>query len=213
MTAYDGCLDHAQGQREEKDGADRARQPRLHFLLDGLQSPINIGKCSRTAEIFGIDLYVHDPRGLTKNPQSLQTISDFSCGAWERRTNHMVSDLHSFIKTYKNGRRVATCLQEDAVRLRDFQFADGDLIIFGNEYDGVDSEIIKSADAKVYIAMPELSLPKPHSNKPIDPSRSSDVNQNGIPNLNVAVAAGIVGYAYSCWREKNGYMPFDFMRP
>jgi tRNA G18 (ribose-2'-O)-methylase SpoU len=205
MNAGDYCLSNSQLGHEKQS----ASQPHVHFLLDDLQSPINIGKCARVAEIFGMDLYIHDPRNLTKHLEALQTINDFACGAWKRRKHHVINSAHSVSETYKKGRLVATCLQEDAVRLRDFEFAENDLIMFGNEYDGLHPDIIEKADAKIYIAMPNCHLPKPTSRKPIDPSRTHEVNQNGIPNLNVAVAAGIVGYAFSCWLEKNGYMPFE----
>jgi len=186
------------------DVRESARQPQAHFLLDDLQSPINIGKCARVAEAFGMGLYIHDPRKITRNSEALQTIGDFSCGAWERRKNLVLDDIHGFIKNYKKGRLVATCLREDAVRLHDFEFAENDLILFGNEYDGLSREIVENADAKVYIALPKAYLPKPHTPRSIDSSRAM-VNRNGVPSLNVAVAAGIVAYAFSCWLEKNRY--------
>lgn len=181
---------------------ESAGQPQAHFLLDDLQSPINIGKCARVAEAFGMDLYIHDPRKIIGNSEALQTIDDFSCGAWKRRKNLILDDIHSFIKTYKKGRLIATCLQEDAVRLHDFEFAENDLVIFGNEYNGLSREVVESADAKVYIALPKAYLPKPDTPRAIDSSHAM-VNQNGVPCLNVAVAAGIVAYAFSCWLEKN----------
>lgn len=185
-------------------------QPRINFLLDNLQSPINIGQCARVAEIFGMGLYIRDQRDLLKNFETLQTISDFSCGAWQRKKAHIWEGAEDVIGKYKDGRVIATCLQKDAVRLHDFEFENNDLVVFGNEYDGLEQDLIERADAKVYIQMPKIYLPKPFSHKPIDPSRGSEVNQNGIPNLNVAVAAGIVAYAFFCWRdcfrnEESGY--------
>lgn len=178
----------------------QVQQPRIHFLLDNLQSPINIGQCARVAEIYGMDLYIRDQRNLLKNLETLQTVSDFSCGAWQRKKAQILESTGDTLR--KTGRVIATCLQEDAVRLHDFEFENNDLIMFGNEYDGLEPDLIARADAKVYIQMPQIYLPKPFSRKPIDPSRSSEVNQNGIPNLNVAVAAGIVAYAFFCWRDR-----------
>ena len=195
---------------EKNEPSGHAGSPRIHFLLDDLQSPINIGKCARVAEIFGIDLYIHDPRLLAGNPDKVQTMSDFACGAWERRTNHILNDGRDFVGNYKKGRIIATCLDEDAVRLHDFEFAENDLVIFGNEYDGVSPDFIEKADAKIFIPMPKLYLPKPCSRRPIDPSRNAAVNQNGTPNLNVAVAAGIVAYEFSRWLDRNGYLSQDW---
>lgn len=207
MNVFDFCLNDL---HKEAGGKNRAIPPRVHFLLDDLQSPINIGKCSRIAEIFGTNLYIHDRRNLTADSEALKTISDFACGAWQRRKSHILKDVRSFMSNHKEGRLIATCLEKDAIRLHDFEFANDDLIMFGNEYDGLSADLIERADAKIYIPMPKMRLPKPCSHWPIDPSRSSAVNQNGIPNLNVAVAAGIVGYAFSCWLEKKGYLPLEF---
>jgi tRNA G18 (ribose-2'-O)-methylase SpoU len=193
----------------QKAWAHRNDRPHVHFLLNDLQSPINIGKCARVAETFAMGLYIHDRRNLTGNSEVMKTVADFACGAWERRPKNVFSDIRTFLKSYKKGRLVATCLHKDAVRLHEFEFAEDDLIMFGNEYDGLSSDLIASADARIYIPMPKNYLPKPCSHSPIDPSRCHEVNQNGIPNLNVAVAAGIVGYAFSCWLEKNRHATIE----
>ncbi len=177
-------------------------QLQIHFLLDDLQSPINIGKVARVAEIFQMGLYIHDAHKILQKQNNTAIISDFACGAWERRVYKEVPDIQLFTSNYKQGRVVATCLREDSVRLHDFKFEHNDIIIFGNEYDGVRNEIIDNASARLYIAMPKFILPKPKSNSPIDPSRDYEVNQNGVPSLNVAVAAGIVGYEYYCYLEQ-----------
>lgn len=170
---------------------------RLSFLLNDIQSPINIGQCLRTAETYGIDVYFHDPRCIATDPAKLRTIGDFSCGALERRAFRSVASLGTFLCSH-SGRVVATTLCPDAVRLPEFHFEPGDLIVLGNEYDGVDSDVIGMADCKVYVPMPPGCLPKLRSSSPIDPMRHHAVKQNGVPNLNVSVTAGIVAYAHAC---------------
>jgi tRNA (cytidine/uridine-2'-O-)-methyltransferase len=170
---------------------------RLGFLLNDLQSPINIGQCLRTAETYGIDVYLHDPRGVSSDACKLRTIADFSCGALDRRAFRTVRALESFLCN-RPGRVVATSLCADAVRLPDFRFEADDLIVFGNEYDGLGAEVLSIADRKIYVPMPDACLPKPRSRSPIDPLRRHEVNQNGVPNLNVGVTAGIVAYAHAC---------------
>lgn len=210
MNIFNFHLNASHDEAGKNEAPNHAGSPRIHFLLDNLQSPINIGKCARVAEIFGMGLYIHDPRNVVGKPDAFRTITDFACGAWERRASHMVNDVTDFVGNYRKGRVIATCLDTDAIRLHDFEFAEGDLIMLGNEYDGLPSGLIESADAKIYIPMPKLYLPKPCSHWPIDPARSTAANQNGVPNLNVAVAAGIVGYEFSCWLEKKGYRSQDF---
>jgi len=184
----------------------RAR-PRIGFLLNDLQSPINIGQCLRIAETYGIDLHVNDPRKITADAKNSQTISDFSCGAWDRRAWRALDGAEGFMRTYGKGRLVATCLRPEAVRLPEFQFRPNDLIIFGNEYDGLETHLLELADEMVYIPLPNACLPKPRSWRPIDPNRFHEVSQNGVPNLSVAVSAGIVAYAYFCWLEKQSHAP------
>jgi len=169
----------------------------LSFLLNDVQSPINIGQCLRTSETYGIDVYFHDPRGIAANPVNLRTIEDFSCGALERRGYRCVASLGTFLCSHP-GRVVATTLCPDALRLPEFHFEPGDLIVLGNEYDGVGAEVIRMADCKVYVPMPPGCLPKLRSRRPIDPNRPHAVKQNGVPNLNVSVTAGIVAYAHAC---------------
>ena len=208
-NVFDFCLNDVH-KEAGKTGMNSSSAPHIHFLLDDLQSPINIGKCARIAEIYGMELYIHDPRNLTADPNALQTISDFACGAWQRRTNHIHDNIQSLVGNYKKGRLIATCLDKDAIPLQDFEFKADDLIMLGNEYDGLPAELIDGADAKVYIPMPQTHLPKFRSYSPIDPSRIAAVNQNGNPNLNVAVSAGIIGYAFSCWLEKKRYLSTEF---
>jgi tRNA G18 (ribose-2'-O)-methylase SpoU len=78
--------------------------------------------------------------------------------------------------------------------LRDFIFEPGDVVFLGNEYDGLPSTMIGSADATLYVPLPPGYLPKKRSHSPIDPERPVPVVQNGIPNLNVAMAATIICY-------------------
>lgn len=173
--------------------------PKIAFLLDDLQSPINIGQCARTAEVYGIELFIDDPRRITSDPRGVATISDFSCGAWQRRAFKAVGGAAAFVRGYAQGRVVATCVSADAAPLPGFEFRPHDLVVFGNEYDGLSAEVMAQADANLYVPMPDVWVPKPRSTRPIDPRRRPGVRRNGVPNLNVAVTAGIVAYAYSCW--------------
>jgi tRNA G18 (ribose-2'-O)-methylase SpoU len=193
------------GLKKSRIMPDLKQIPTTNFLLDNLQSPINIGKVARVAEVFMMGMYINDPRNILQSNENIATIQDHSCGAWQRKKYNKVTDIIDFVKNYNTGRVIATTLSDEAIRMHDFEFCQNDLIVFGNEYDGIKSEIIEHSDAKIYIALPKLNLPKPPSHQPIDPSRDYEVSQNGINCLNVAVAAGIIGYEYYCWLERNGY--------
>ena len=162
-------------------------------LLYGLQSPVNIGQILRTGEQFQMRVFIFDPRGIFNDSEKRHVISDFSCGALTRRPPCLIDDYQAF-KDNHRGRMVATCLRPDATLLSDFCFQQEDIVVLGNEYDGLPSPIIDTADAALYIPLPKASLPKPPSFAPIDASRNASVAQDGIPNLNVAMTASIIGY-------------------
>jgi tRNA G18 (ribose-2'-O)-methylase SpoU len=69
------------------------------------------------------------------------------------------------------------------------------LIAVGNEYDGLPDDLVASADASVRISMGDVWTPKPQSHNPIDAARTAPVARDGKPNLNVAIAAGIICHA------------------
>jgi len=157
----------------------------------------------RIAECYQLGLFHYNPENIFNDEAKQQTIHDFSCGASKRLEVNNINNLNKFLEDYKQqkkGRVIATCFREDATRLRDFIFQENDLIMLGNEYDGLDEDIIDIADDKIHIALPEANLPKPKSFSPIE-ERDFEIEQNGVPCLNVAVAAGIIGYHFHCWRE------------
>lgn len=162
------------------------------FLLYGLQSPINIGQILRTSEQFGLDVTLYDAH-QTFNEENMKTISDFSCGALKRKTPKFIHDYASFRQAHR-GRVIATCLSPRATVLPDFLFRRDDMILLGNEYDGLPEHIIEDCDDMVYIPLPPAILHKPESFSPIDATRAASVSQNGIPNLSVAMTASILSY-------------------
>jgi len=164
------------------------------FLYD-LQSPINIGLTLRAAEQFDDRVAIYDPRSILADPQKAVTISDFSCGAFTRRAPQIVDSLAALRKT-QSGRIIATSLDRHSIPLNEFDFREGDVILLGNEYDGLPADVIQNADARLYIPLADVVVPKQKSQgTPIDPTRQAEVAQNGVPNLNVATAAAIISYA------------------
>lgn len=67
----------------------------------------------------------------------------------------------------------ATVLSDEAAELSTFPFAERTAIVFGNETHGISDAMVASCDQQVMISM-----------------------LNGTDSLNVAIAAGIFGYAY-----------------
>lgn len=161
----------------------------MRVMLWDLQSPINIGMILRTAEVYGADVTAYDRHGVFGNAAALRTISDFACGALQRRPPVVLTEAST---VFGQGRTIATAITPDAQPVQSFAFEPGDCIYVGNEYDGLPEDILWGSDARLTIPMPPGYLPKPPSATPIDPSRRADVGSNGTPNLNVAVATSII---------------------
>jgi tRNA G18 (ribose-2'-O)-methylase SpoU len=168
------------------------------FLYD-IQSPINIGLILRVAEQFRIPAVVYDPHRVLEDEHNLMKVSDFSCGALGRHPPKLIESLAAYRQRHA-ARVIATSLNRMAIPLQDFAFEANDIILLGNEYDGLPSDVIAEADESLYIPLPPDYLPKPRSYSPIDAARTEAVSQNGIPNLNVAITSGIISYVFRSQR-------------
>jgi len=164
------------------------------LLLYDLRSPINIGMVLRIAETFQLRVSIFDPAHVLRDEARLQTISDFACGALQRRPPRMLAGAVQLRHLRHGVRLVATAIEGAASTLPEFAWQQTDILVLGNEYDGLPADLVASADARVHIPMPDGYVPKPRSSAPIDPTRMGPVANDGTPNLNVAVAAGILCY-------------------
>lgn len=195
-----GHLDH---DRVDDAGAaiDRAYASLgLELLLFAVQSPINIGMIMRVAEAYCFTVSIFDPYHVLQDREKFKTIEDFACGSLPRR-NFVLLEDEAALALHRAGRRlIVTSIFPSVSSLPMVRFQAGDIIAFGNEYDGVPDKLVGEADLKFHIPMPETWIPKPLSWYPIDPTRGS-VLHDGTPNLNVAISAGIVCYsAYTSWK-------------
>ena len=167
----------------------------VEIVLWGIQSPINTGMVMRITELYQLRLGIFDPFGILNHVEKLQTISDFSCGAYTRQGFRNLSGLSDLHPETNSQRVIATSIDDGSISLEDFIFQPGDSIIFGNEYDGVSEELINSADCCLHIPTPKIFLPKYKSFSPIDHHRDHAVAHNGVPSHNVAVSVGIISHA------------------
>lgn len=168
------------------------------ILLNALQSPVNIGRILRTCEVFQVGVSIFDPTRVLQDQEKRRTVSDFSCGALERTRLAKAEDLtrkENVLKLKERGRLIATCVGQNAIELPDFSFENNDIVVIGNEYDGLSEDFIALADEKLYIPMPEVYVPKFRSYSPIDPNRDEDVQQNGLANLSASTCANIIAYS------------------
>ncbi len=120
-----------------------------YLALDNLSDPSNLGAISRTAEALGVSGII-----ITKNscdpysPKSLRA----SMGTLLRIPLFICDDIISVIKE-NNLRSFACVVDRGAQSITDISFTDGDVIIIGNEANGI-SEIVKElSDRKITIPM------------------------------------------------------------
>jgi tRNA G18 (ribose-2'-O)-methylase SpoU len=174
----------------------------LGLVVYAVQSPTNIGMILRVAEAYGMAVSIFDPHGVLAEPEKRKTIEDFSCGSLRRRGFALLSRPQDVLAARAGRRLIVTSIVAGGSPLPATEFRSGDLIVLGNEYDGVPPEMLAEADVSLHIPMPDVWMPKPASWYPIDPSKSS-VARDGTPNLNVAMSAAIICYAaYNGWLAK-----------
>ncbi len=147
-----------------------------------------------------IGVWLRDGKGTLTDEGRRKTIHDFSSGALTRRSfRELAPDAD--VAGVRGGRRlIATTIDSHARSITDFEFGPGDVIVLGNEYDGLPDEFVREADVGLHIPMPAETMPKVRSHSPIDPGRTTGVAREGLPSLNVAITAGIVcSAAYASW--------------
>lgn len=159
----------------------------MHIVLCGLQSPINIGMILRSAEAYANTVTIVDTFKVLENRTSVETLSDFASGAFQRTPPRVMPD-YSEIRS-EGGRLVLATATGRAVPMTRFIWRSDDILLIGNEYSGVPPLLAESAEVSVRIEMPQVFAPKPPSISPIDPSRVSQIENASESALNVAVAA------------------------
>lgn len=149
----------------------------MNVLLYAPQYRPNLSSMIRSAEFYGLKkVYIYDSNNLMLPPtQSKKARAEmahmarvWTAGAIEFVDIIKIDSASEFLEEYK-GRTIATLLDKNAEHLNNFQFESDDLIIFGNEKDGLPDALSQHINHKVYI--PALGQ---------------------TPCLNVAVTFGIV---------------------
>lgn len=140
------------------------------IYLNRIQDPGNVGTIFRTALAFSyFDILIDEGSSYKYNPKVIQA----SQGSIFK-LNIINSDFSNLVSLKKEGYKIiVTALNNNSIYLKDFKLLDNEkyVIIFGNEGQGVNKEIIDIAD---YILKIDI---------------------NNIDSLNVAIASGIILYS------------------
>lgn len=148
------------------------RQDQPLLMLDDLRDPGNMGTIIRTADWFGIRQLVCSQTTVELyNPKVIQaTMGSFT------RVKVYYTDLESFIDNNLKERRVLGAFLE-GTPVQHFDFHPSDVIVIGNEANGITEAVARKINAKILIDSPVKSADKAES-------------------LNASIAAAIMMYQY-----------------
>jgi len=159
----------------------------LEISLFEPRIPQNTGSIARTCAAFDITLNLIEPLGFTLEDKYLKRAGlDY----WPLVKLNNYPNFNKF-KNSKINKRIIAFSKKNGVYLKNFNFQEEDILLFGREDTGLPNNIISASDSLVSIFMPNVSL----ANK----------NTKGVRSLNLSVACGIAIYeAYKQINFKNG---------
>ncbi len=159
---------------------------KVHILLPDIRSAYNVGSIFRSADCFGVEkiyLYGTTPTPVDRfgksNSGAQKEISKTALGAEKYIPWEYITSINKFLKKIKEENFIIVCIEQDkkSITLENFlknkklKKIENILIIFGNEIEGVEKEILKKTDYIVEIPM-----------------------QGNKESLNVSVCAGLIMY-------------------
>lgn len=120
-----------------------------YIALENLQDPSNLGAISRTAEALGISgIIISGDSCDAYSPKVLRA----SMGTLLRMPVFIADDINEFIR--ENSLRSFACVvDKDAKSISEIDFKDGDVILIGNEGNGLKEETKDKAYSRVTIKM------------------------------------------------------------
>ena len=159
---------------------------KVYILLPDIRSAYNVGSIFRSADCFGIGkmfLSGTTPTPVDRfgrsNSGAQKEISKTALGAEQDILWEYIEDVTGLIKKMKKEKFTIVCIEQDkkSISLENFLKIKKDekieniLLVFGNEVEGVDKNILKKADCIVEIPM-----------------------RGKKESLNVSVCAGLIMY-------------------
>lgn len=120
-----------------------------YIALENLADPSNLGAIARTAEALGVSgIIISSDSCDPYSPKSLRS----SMGTLLRVPIYVVDDIVEFIS--KNNLRAFACVVDrDATSIATQQFKDGDVLLIGNEANGLSETTKQAAYCQITIKM------------------------------------------------------------
>ena len=120
-----------------------------YIALENIADPSNLGAISRTAEALGVSGIILSANSI--DPYSPKAIRS-SMGTLLRMPLFITDNITQFIKENKL-RSFACVVDSDAKKINSIGFSDGDVIMIGNEANGLTDEAKNNAFSKITIPM------------------------------------------------------------
>ncbi|WP_255565821.1 RNA methyltransferase [Mycoplasma sp. E35C] len=149
-----------------------------YLFLDNIQDPNNLGTILRNAAAFDLNkIFINHSVNLY-NPKLIRA----SAGAIFSNQISIIHDLNKFIEVInkKGLSLIATANQPNAIDVSEFDQASGNIIIFGNEGNGISDTLLNAATKTIKIS----------------------INNKYAESLNVATSTGIILYELNkLWKK------------
>ena len=138
--------------------------------------PQNTGNIARSCAAFNIPLNLIEPLGFKLEDKYLKRAGlDY----WPLVTVNKYVNFDKFLES-KQKKRIISFSKKNGLYLKDFEFQEDDVLLFGREDSGLPDCIIDKSDFLVSIFMPNL--------------QTGNNDRKGVRSLNLSVACGIAIY-------------------
>ncbi len=148
--------------------------------------PQNTGNIARSCAAFDIPLNLIEPLGFKIEDKYLKRAGlDYWPLVEVKKYKNFIKFLES-----KSSNRIISFSKKNGIYLKNFNFQENDILLFGREDSGLPENIIDKSDFLISIFMPNLQ------------SKTND--KKGVRSLNLSVACGIAIYeAYKQINSQN----------
>ena len=137
--------------------------------------PQNTGSIARTCAAFDLTLNLIEPLGFKIEDKYLKRAGlDY----WPLVKLKNYPNFKKFKESNKN-KRIIAFSKKNGIYLKNFDFREDDILLFGREDSGLPDDVIKESDSLISIFMPNVELSS---------------NKKGVRSLNLSVACGIAIY-------------------
>lgn len=134
---------------EIADSAIEIEPGKGYLALDGVQDPGNVGTILRTADAFGISVFLLDGCADVYNPKTVRA----AMGSLFRVPFSYITREEYIERMHRAGRKIyATALRDTSVPLGTVAIGDASLVI-GSEGNGVSEMLLSAADGHVILPM------------------------------------------------------------